>query len=122
MTISYFNAEKTCYCMGPRDEAEKYYPNFIEVDSCPGWEYSYNFDLKKWEKNSEIIQEKWEPERNTILSESGWTVEALDSPLSEEEKIEVLAYRKELMELFDGDVTTKTFPEVPECLTQWINK
>ena len=119
--ICYFNAEKNCYYVGPLEEAEKYHPGFIEVSPCPSWEYTYNFTPNAWEKNADLIISIWEPKRNLLLSETTWVVSEGDSPLSAEEKVITMAYRQELMDLLEGDVTTKTFPPLPEFLNPWIN-
>lgn len=70
----------------------------IEVSERPAERYYWNFATNQWQEDTNKHWEEIRQKRNELLFESDWT-QLLDSPLTEQQKVEWTIYRQQLRNL-----------------------
>ncbi len=119
MSISWFSEDKRSYSQGSQEDMEKYFPNAIFCEMCPGIGYNYDFDKKQWHKTLEACEMAWQELRNTMLEKTFWLL-GDDSPFDASEIALLRAWRSSIQEMFDQDPVLIEEPEYPDFVKRWV--
>lgn len=115
-SVCYFDKEKTGYFEGPLEDKEKYHPDGIVVEKCPGRDCEFNWTTMKWEKTSASLKRYYEPRKMLDIRKS--EIYKYDAALTDQQKQERDSYISALWSLDYSKPGEFSYPTCPDFMKE----